>query len=53
MIPMVDLRAQYASIKREIDDAVGRVLESGHFPYVEDSDGLLSAIAAFFVDLSR
>jgi proline iminopeptidase len=29
------------------------VLESGHFPYVEDPDGLLSAISAFYVDLSR
>lgn len=29
------------------------VLESGHFPYVEDPDGLLSAVSAFYVDLSR
>jgi proline iminopeptidase len=29
------------------------VLESGHFPYLEDPNGLLSAISAFFVDLSR
>lgn len=29
------------------------VLESGHFPYLEDPDGLLSAISAFYVDLSR
>jgi len=29
------------------------ILESGHFPYVEDPDGLLSAISAFYVDLSR
>lgn len=29
------------------------VLESGHFSFVEDPDGLLSAIAAFHVDLSR
>jgi pimeloyl-ACP methyl ester carboxylesterase len=29
------------------------VLESGHFPYIEDPDGLLSAIQAFYVDLSR
>jgi len=29
------------------------VLESGHFPYLEDPDGLLSAVSAFFVDLDR
>ena len=29
------------------------VLESGHFPYLEDPDGVLSAISSFFVDLSR
>lgn len=29
------------------------VLQSGHFPYLEDPDGLLSAISAFFVDLDR
>lgn len=31
MIPLVDLRAQYRSIKPEIDSAIGRVLESGQF----------------------
>jgi dTDP-4-amino-4,6-dideoxygalactose transaminase len=31
MIPFVDLRAQYQSIKGEIDAAVARVLESGQF----------------------
>lgn len=31
MIPLVDLVAQYHSIKREIDDAVSTTLESGHF----------------------
>jgi dTDP-4-amino-4,6-dideoxygalactose transaminase len=31
MIPMADLRAQYRSIKSEIDEAVGRVLENAHF----------------------
>jgi len=35
--------------------AQGRVvqLESGHFPYVEARDALLSAVSTFFVDLSR
>ena len=31
MIPLVNLRAQYASIKDEIDTAVLRVLASGRF----------------------
>lgn len=31
MIPLVDLTAQYHSIKREIDIAIGATLESGHF----------------------
>jgi dTDP-4-amino-4,6-dideoxygalactose transaminase len=31
MIPLADLSAQYRTIKVEIDDAVERVFESGHF----------------------
>ena len=31
MIPLVDLRRQYESIKPEVDEAVGRVLASGRF----------------------
>ena len=31
MIPLVDLTAQYHSIKEEIDAAVSATLESGHF----------------------
>ncbi|HYN86219.1 MAG TPA: DegT/DnrJ/EryC1/StrS family aminotransferase [Pyrinomonadaceae bacterium] len=31
MIPFVDLKAQYASIKEEVGEAVGRVLESAQF----------------------
>lgn len=31
MIPLVDLKAQYQSIKPEIDAAIGRVLETGAF----------------------
>jgi dTDP-4-amino-4,6-dideoxygalactose transaminase len=31
MIPLVDLKAQYQSIKPEIDAAIGRVLEAGAF----------------------
>jgi dTDP-4-amino-4,6-dideoxygalactose transaminase len=31
VIPLVDLKAQYRSVKAEIDAAIGGVLESGHF----------------------
>ncbi len=31
MIPLVDLTAQYHSIREEIDAAVHATLESGHF----------------------
>ncbi|HPR68604.1 MAG TPA: aminotransferase class I/II-fold pyridoxal phosphate-dependent enzyme, partial [Kiritimatiellia bacterium] len=31
MIPLVDLKSQYQSIKPEIDAAIGRVLETGAF----------------------
>src|ERR1700687_1376771 len=30
-VPFVDLRAQYASIKDEVLDAVHKVIDSGHF----------------------
>ncbi|NDJ77353.1 MAG: DegT/DnrJ/EryC1/StrS family aminotransferase [Chloroflexi bacterium] len=36
MIQFVDLKAQYHSIKREIDDAISRVLESGRFVLGEE-----------------
>lgn len=29
------------------------LLDSGHFPYIEDPGGLTSAIAGFFVDIAR
>ena len=35
-VPFVDLKAQYQSIKPEIDEAVGRVLESGQFVLGEE-----------------
>src|SRR5215210_1409637 len=31
MVPFVDLQAQYRSIKGEVDEAIGRVLQSGAF----------------------
>jgi dTDP-4-amino-4,6-dideoxygalactose transaminase len=36
MIPLVDLKAQYRSIKDEIDEAIGRVLERADFIQGED-----------------
>jgi dTDP-4-amino-4,6-dideoxygalactose transaminase len=46
MVPLIDLRAQYRSIKREVDDAVLAVLESGRYVLGE-------AVAAFEVDFAR
>jgi len=31
MIPLVDLRAQYLGIKRDVDAAMARVMETGQF----------------------
>ncbi|MDH3207073.1 MAG: alpha/beta hydrolase [Gemmatimonadota bacterium] len=46
-LPMSEALARVLPLGRAV------VLESGHFPYMEDPDGLLSAISAFQVDLSR
>lgn len=46
MIPFVDLKAQYRSIKEEIDCAVGRLLESAEFV-------LGSEVAAFEEEFAR
>ena len=46
-IPLLDLKAQYASIKNEVNAAIGEVLESQHFilgPKVEQCE---KAIAAY------
>jgi dTDP-4-amino-4,6-dideoxygalactose transaminase len=40
-VPLLDLKAQYATIKRDVDAAVARVLESQHFilgPVVEECE---------------
>lgn len=47
MIPLVDLNAQYRSIKPEIDSAVSRVLESGQFVLGEDVAAFEQEFAAF------
>lgn len=45
------------AVSQEIASALpeGRlvVLDSGHFTYLEDPDGLVSAVSSFFVDISR
>lgn len=46
MIPLVDLKAQYRSIKPEIDEAIGRVLESGQFVLGEEVAAFESEFAA-------
>lgn len=47
MIPAVDLKAQYRSIKAEIDDAVLRVLESSQFILGEEVAAFECEFAAF------
>jgi dTDP-4-amino-4,6-dideoxygalactose transaminase len=47
VIPLVDLQAQYRSIRPEIDRAVGRVLESGRFVLGEEVVAFEQEFAAF------
>ena len=47
MIPLVDLQAQYASIKDEIDTAVLRVLASGRFALGPEVAAFEEAFAAY------
>lgn len=47
MIPLVDLTAQYHSIKKEIDEAVLSTLESGHFILGATVTKLEESIAAY------
>jgi len=61
MVPTLVLHGRYdtfpVDMSRELAEAfpVGtfEVLNSGHFPYLEDRDGLLSAISGFFAGLGR
>ena len=46
-IPLVDLRAQYASIRPEVDAAVARVLESGRFTLGPEVSAFEREFAAF------
>src|SRR5713101_9420813 len=46
-IPLLDLKAQYASIKEEVNQAIGEVLESQHFILGPKVDECEKAIAAY------
>jgi dTDP-4-amino-4,6-dideoxygalactose transaminase len=46
-IPLLDLKAQYASIKYEVNAAIGEVLESQHFILGPKVDQCEKAIAAY------
>src|SRR5258707_7436547 len=46
-IPMVDLQAQYARIKAEVDAALARVIESAHFIKGEDCALFENEFAAY------
>ncbi len=60
-VPTLVLHGRYDlvpfAMSQALAQAMGQgrvvVLESGHFPYLEARDGLLSAVSSFFVDLSR
>jgi dTDP-4-amino-4,6-dideoxygalactose transaminase len=47
MIPLVDLKAQYRSIKPEIDAAIGRVLESAQFVLGDEVAAFERAFAGY------
>jgi len=47
MIPLVDLVAQYHSIQAEVDAAVQRVLESGHFILGPEVSALEEEVSAY------
>jgi dTDP-4-amino-4,6-dideoxygalactose transaminase len=46
-MPMIDLAGEYREIKSEIDSAVQRVLDSGHFILGDEVDALEQEIAAY------
>jgi dTDP-4-amino-4,6-dideoxygalactose transaminase len=47
VIPLVDLKAQYNSIKQEINQAINEILESGHFILGENVSHLEEEIAQY------
>ena len=47
MIPLVDLRAQYLSIKTSVDAAVARVMETGQFVLGDEVEAFEREFAAY------
>ena len=47
MIPFVDLQAQYRAIKREVDEAIARVVESAAFVLGREVEAFESAFAEY------
>ena len=47
VIPMLDLKAQYAQIKTEVDDAVARVVASTHYINGPDVEALEQEVARY------
>jgi dTDP-4-amino-4,6-dideoxygalactose transaminase len=47
MIPFLDLKAQYASIKDDVQRAIGRVLESTQFVLGPEVAGFEEEFAAY------
>jgi dTDP-4-amino-4,6-dideoxygalactose transaminase len=47
MIPLIDLKAQYHSIKKDIDRALVATLESGHFSYGDQSQAFEKEFASY------
>ena len=46
-IPLLDLVAQYQSIKAEVDSAIQRVLASGHFILGDEVTSLETEVSAY------
>ncbi len=46
-IPMLDLKAQYAAIRPEVEAAIARVMESQHFILGPEVEALEQEIAAY------
>src|SRR5260370_1452304 len=46
-IPLLDLRAQYATIRESVDEALNRVIESQHFILGPEVEALEQEIAAY------
>jgi proline iminopeptidase len=60
-VPTLVIHGRYDLVPAVVSEELSRtfprgrlvVLESGHFPYLEDPDGLLSAVSSFVVDPGR